>query len=305
MSVDALQKRIRKLKTPIMVCIAPDYEQLPPQLKEEAVAQYGPTLQAAAEAVCAFSVGILDALKNVVPAVAIETAAFTALGADGVAVMQRVLQYAAKLGYYVLLDTMRADITPNAQMLAKACFGQITVGEASFQPYPCDGVLLNSYLGSDGVLPFTEYCKEGKNVFLLTRSSNKSAREVQDLLSGDRLVYQVMADLAMRWSTDLFDVNGYSQIGLCVGVNNVPVLKRLRAKYDRLFFLVPGFGAQGGNVKDAQYAFDKFGHGAALMVGRSIVNAWQKAEDPEHYADRAKAAAEKLRDQLKLYVTVM
>ena len=125
--------------------------------------------------------------------------------------------YGRNTGYYVLLDLMRADLGTTAQDQADACFGAIQVGEASFTPYPCDGVLMSGFLGSDAVKPFVDYCRAGKNVFIISRSSNKSAREVQDLLSGDRVVYQVMADLAMRWSTGLFGANGYSEIGIAVG----------------------------------------------------------------------------------------
>lgn len=305
MSIDVLQAKIRKLKNPTMVCICPSYSELPPALCDAARAEYGDTLRAAAEACGTFSCELLEALRDLVPAVSVETACFSALGADGVAVMQRVLRRAQECGYYVMLDMMRADIAPNAELLAASCFGSIAVAEQQFTPYPCDGVLLSSYLGSDAAKPFTRYCAEGKNVFLLTRSSNKSAREVQDLLSGDRVVYQVMADLAMRWSTDLFGANGYSQIGLAVGATNPQILARLRDKYDRLFFVVPGYGAQGAGAKDAQYAFDKFGHGAAIMAGRSILNAWQKTDDAENYISLAREAAEKMRRQLSSYVTVI
>ena len=105
--------------------------------------------------------------------------------------------------------------------MARACFGGIQVGEQTFTPYACDGVLMTGYLGSDSVKPFTQYCKDGKNVFIIARSSNKSAREVQDLLSGDRVVYQVMADLAMRWSLDQFGKNGYSEIGIAAAAKNM------------------------------------------------------------------------------------
>ena len=201
MSIDALQSKIRKMKNPTMVCICPYYDQIPAYLRENARAEFGDTLRAAAEACLAFSCGILDALADIVPAVSVETACFTALGADGTTAMQQVLNYATQKGYYVLLDAMRCDIAPNAELLAQSCFGLIQVGDYGYRPYVCDGVLLSSYLGSDAVKPFTRFCAEGRNVFLLAHSSNKSAREVQDLLSGDRVVYQVMADLAMRWST--------------------------------------------------------------------------------------------------------
>ena len=306
MSIDALQSKIRKMKNPTMVCICPYYDQIPAYLRENARAEFGDTLRAAAEACLAFSCGILDALADIVPAVSVETACFTALGADGTTAMQQVLNYATQKGYYVLLDAMRCDIAPNAELLAQSCFGLIQVGDYGYRPYVCDGVLLSSYLGSDAVKPFTRFCAEGRNVFLLAHSSNKSAREVQDLLSGDRVVYQVMADLAMRWSTDLFGRNGYSEIGIAAAATNPTVLRTLREKYDRLFFLVPGYGTQGGNAKDVQYAFDKLGHGAAIMAGRSVLYAWQRQDDgADHYQQYAREAALKMREQILGYITVL
>lgn len=306
MSVDVLQQKIRKRKAPIMVCLCPYYDQIPSFLREQAREEFGDTLAAAAESCRAFCFGVLDALEGVVPAVSVETACFLTFGADGIAAMQKVLAYAKEKDYYVLLDAMRCDIGPNAEVLAESCFGSVKVGEQAFTPFACDGILLSSYLGSDAAKPFTRFCAEGKNVFLLSHSSNKSAREVQDLLSGDRVVYQVVADLAMRWSTDLFGRNGYSEIGLAVGANNVPVLKNLRARYDRLFFLVPGFGAQGAGAKDVQYAFDRMGHGAVVMAGRSILYAYLKHEtDEREYAQAARSAAEKMREQILGYITVI
>ena len=306
MSIDALQSKIRKMKNPTMVCICPYYDQIPAYLRENARTEFGDTLRAAAEACLAFSCGILDALADIVPAVSVETACFTALGADGTTAMQQVLNYATQKGYYVLLDAMRCDIAPNAELLAQSCFGLIQVGDYGYRPYVCDGVLLSSYLGSDAVKPFTRFCAEGRNVFLLAHSSNKSAREVQDLLSGDRVVYQVMADLAMRWSTGLFGTNGYSEIGIAVGATNRPVLETLRRKYDRLFFLVPGYGAQGAGAKDAQFAFDRMGHGAAIMAGRSILYAFRKQDgDGQDYQQAALQAAEKMKKQILSYITVM
>lgn len=136
MAVDVLQAKIRKLKNPTMVCICPTIRELPLHIKEDARHKYGQTLRAAAEAYKTFSFGILDALKDTVPAVSVISGAFSALGADGVAAMQEVLSYAASLGYYVLLDLMRADLGTTAEDLANACFGKIQVGEESFTPTP-------------------------------------------------------------------------------------------------------------------------------------------------------------------------
>lgn len=306
MAIDSLQEKIRKMKNPTMVCLCPTLSALPAGIKESAMQTHGETLSGAAAAYEAFCRGILDVLQDTVPAVSVVSGAFSALGADGVAAMQRVLAHAKSLGYYVMLDLMRADLFSAAEDMAAACFGELTFGGQRFTPYACDGVLTTAYLGSDAIKPFTQYCKDGKNVFLIARSSNKSAREVQDLLSGDRVMHQVMADLAMRWSGDCFGRNGYSEIGLAVGATNPAVLKRLRGKYDRLFFLVPGYGVQGGYAKDAAGAFDRFGHGAVVMAGRLITNAWQKhSETGEDYALRAREAAVRMREQLTGYVTVI
>ena len=306
MGIDELQAKIRKLKNPSIVALCPELSLLPPQVVSSARAELGDTLAAAAESYRRFCYAILDALVESVPAVSVESGCFFALGAAGIAAMQDVLRYARDKGYYVLLDLMRCDLPPAVDTLAESCFGQIPVGESTFTPYPCDGVILSAYLGSDGAKPFTKFCAAGKTVFLIARSSNKSAREVQDLLSGDRVVYQVMADLAMRWSTGLFGANGYSEIGIAVGATNRQVLETLRRKYDRLFFLVPGYGAQGAGAKDAQYAFDRMGHGAAILAGRSILYAYRKQEsDGADFAEQARLAAEKMRTQILGYVTVL
>ena len=307
MSIDFLQERIRKLKNPTMVGLDPYLPILPKHIVQEAFDRDGQTLAGAAAAYYRFCTELLDALKDIVPAVKIQSACFEALGADGIAQMQRISAYAKDLGYYVLIDSMRGDVGNIAEIHAQAMFGTVPVGETAHQIYRCDALTVNGYLGSDGVKPYLPYCKnDGKNIFLLLKTSNKSSREVQDLLSGDRVVYQVMADLAMRWSTGLFGANGYSEIGIAVGATNRQVLETLRRKYDRLFFLVPGYGAQGAGAKDAQYAFDRMGHGAAILAGRSILYAYQKQDgDGQDYQQAALAAAEKMKKQILSYITVM
>ena len=283
MGIDELQAKIRKLKNPSIVALCPELSLLPPHLLAQARAELGDTPDAAAESYRRFCFAILDALVESVPAVSVESGCFFALGAAGVAAMQDVLHYAHEKGYYVLLDLMRCDLPPAVDALAESCFGELKIGDAAFTPYPCDGVLMSGFLGSDAVKPFADYCRTGKNVFIISRSSNKSAREVQDLLSGDRVVYQVMADLAMRWSTGLFGANGYSEIGIAVGATNRQVLETLRRKYDRLFFLVPGYGAQGAGAADVQYAFDRFGHGAigrASLLADKDINSMNPREAP-------------------------
>ncbi len=307
MSIAALQERIRRSKSPVMVGLDPYLPILPPHIVREAFAEHGQTLHGAAEAYARFCAELLDALKDVAPAVKLQSACFEALGADGIAVMQRLSVYAKKLGYYVLIDSMRGDVGSVAEIYAQAMFGEVPVGETAHCLYACDALTVNGYLGSDGIKPFLPYCKrDGKNIFLLLKTSNRSSREVQDLLSGDRVVYTAMADLVMRWSTDLFGKNGYSEIGAVVGATFPQTLRLLREKYDRLFFLVPGYGAQGGTAKNVQFAFDRFGHGAIVTASRSILCAWQKAgSDGTDYLTHAVAAAEKMKKEIARYVTIL
>lgn len=307
MSIAALQERIRRSKSPVMVGLDPYLPILPPHIVREAFEEHGQTLHGAAEAYARFCTELLDALKDAAPAVKLQSACFEALGADGIAVMQRLSVYAKELGYYVLIDSMRGDVGSVAEIYAQAMFSEVPVGETAHRLYACDALTVNGYLGSDGIKPFLPYCKrDGKNIFLLLKTSNRSSREVQDLLSGDRVVYTAMADLVMRWSTDLFGKNGYSEIGAVVGATFPQTLKLLREKYDRLFFLVPGYGAQGGTAKNVQFAFDRFGHGAIVTASRSILCAWQKAgSDGTDYLTHAVAAVEKMKKEIARYVTIL
>lgn len=309
MSIDVLQKAIRKMKNPSMFGLDPTPDIIPDFIFDAAYAQYGNTLRGIAEAYRVFCTGLLDELNDVVPAVKIQSACFEALGHDGIRVMQELLAYAKELGYYVLLDSMRGDVGNIAEIYANAMFGQIEARGEVFCPYTCDGITVNGYLGSDGIKPFLPYLKDNsqKNIFLLIRTSNKSSGEVQDLISGDRVVHTAMADLAQRWSNGLFGKCGYSEIIAVVGAGKPQMLESLRSKYDRLFFMVPGYGAQGGTAKQVQYAFDRFGHGAIISASRSIIAAWKAKDgsDGTDYRACSRAAAEKMRDDLRKFVRVL
>ena len=307
MSIDLLQSKIRKLKTPIVVGLDPTPELIPPELLAQCRDQLGDSVAALAEGYLRFCKGILDALKKLVPAVKVQAACFDALGWQGVKVMQELLAYAKKQGYYVLLETMRTDVGHIAAITAESVFGGIPCGEERVFPYPCDGLVLNGYLGSDGIKPYLPFVKEdGKNLFVVVKSSNKSSAEVQDLISGDRVIHTAMADLTLRWSTDLFGKCGYGEVGAVVGGLAPRAIQNLRKRYDTLFFLVPGYGAQGGVAKHASYAFDRFGHGAIVSASRSVIGAWKQEEYAglNHQA-AAVAAVEKMKRQLETYVTVL
>lgn len=309
MSIDVLQKSIRKMKNPSMFGLDPTPDIIPAGIFDEAYGQYGCTLRGIAEAYRIFCTGLLEELCDVLPAVKVQSACFEALGHEGIKVMQELLSYAKELDYYVLLDSMRGDVGNIAEIYANAMFGQIEARGEIFCPYTCDGITVNGYLGSDGIKPFLPYLKDNsqKNIFLLIRTSNKSSGEVQDLISGDRVVHTAMADLAQRWSVGLYGKCGYSEIAAVVGATKPQMIQMLRNKYDRLFFMVPGYGAQGGTAKNVQYAFDRFGHGAIISASRSIIAAWKQEEGASgaNYRACSRRAAEKMRDDICKYVTVL
>lgn len=307
MSFDVLQEKIRKQKCPVMLGLDPYLPILPPHIVRDALEEHGQTPRGAAAAYYRFCTELLDRLVEQVPAIKLQSACFEALGADGIAQMQRISRYASERGYYVLIDSMRGDVGSVAEIYAQAMFGTVPIGTESHALYACDALTVNGYLGSDGIKPFLPYCKRnGKNLFLLLKTSNKSSREVQDLLSGDRVVYTAMADLVMRWSEGLFGKNNYSAIGAVVGATFPQTLKLLREKYDRLFFLVPGYGTQGGTAKKVQFAFDRFGHGAIIAASRSILCAWQKTgSDGTDYLDQAAAAVKQMKNDIAKHVVIL
>ena len=307
MAIDVLQEKIRKMKNPTMLGLDPTVELIPAWLLDETRAEFGNTSEGIAEAYYRFCAAILTELKETVPAVKVQSACFEALGAAGIAVMQRLLEEATELGYYVILDSMRGDAPHIAAVLAESVFGGIRMGEETYYPYHCDGITLNGYLGSDSLKPFLPYCRDGnKSVFVLVKTSNKSGREVQDLISGDRVVHTAMADLVMRWSGGEYSKSGYMPLGIVMPATDQRVLTSMRKRYDRLFFLVAGYGAQGGSARHASCAFDEFGHGAIVSASRSILGAWQQdGNDGRGFALCAMEAAVKMKKDLGKFVTVI
>lgn len=308
MSIDVLQNKIRKLKNPSMLGLDPTAEFIPEYLLEESFSVHGQTAEGLAHAFDVFCSNLLHALKDIVPSVKIQTACFEALGGAGMTVMQKLCEEARELGYYVVLDFMRGDAPHIAELFAKSIFQGVDIGDKKWTPYPCDAVTVNGYLGSDSVKPFLPYCQnDDKAIFLLVKTSNRSGREVQDLISGDRVVHTAMADLAMRWSGGLFGKNGYSQIAAVMPATDQRALAAMRQRYNRIFFLVAGYGAQGGIARHAASAFDEFGHGAVVSASRSILGAWKQDEtsDGHDYVQKALEAAVKMKKDLSKFVTVI
>jgi len=292
MSIDVLQDKIRKTKNPTMVDLALPVKDLPMHLLEACESQ--------AAAYGLFCRELLEKLKGTVPAVRIGFTAFSLLGAEGLNELIAVLKAAKNLGYYVAVEAPFILSPMMAQSVADAFWGDRAI-------YPCDGLIINAYPGSDVVKPFLPYVTDGKkDLFPVVRTSNKSAPEIQDLLCGSRLVHAAAADQINRFGADNTGKCGYARVSVVAGANAPESLRTLRSKYPRLFILVDDMDYSGCNAKNCSYAFDKFGHGAVVCAGPTLTMAWKSAESKGHdYQDQALAAAERMKKNLTRYTTVL
>ena len=306
MSFDVLQEKIREKANPTVAGLDARVEYVPPHILKKHTDRLGETLEAAAEAICEFDYGLIDALYDVVPAVKPQAAYFEMLGWRGMKVMEDVMAYAKNKGLYVIADIKRGDIGTTATAYAESWLGATQVGSASLSAFDADCVTLNGYMGSDAINPFLNECvARGKSAFVLAKTSNPSSAELQDMVAGDRSVYTVMGDLIEQWGKGTEGACGYQALGAVVGATHPSVLRELRLRLPKTFFLVPGYGAQGGTAEDVRNAFDELGRGAIINASRSIMCAWKKTgKDGADYQEAARAAAEKMRDELKEFITV-
>ncbi|MCL2391371.1 MAG: orotidine-5'-phosphate decarboxylase [Oscillospiraceae bacterium] len=298
MSFDRLQKKIDDMQNPSVVGLDPALEHVPPHILQKHVAEKGETLEAAGAAVCEFNFGLIDALCDIVPAIKPQSAYYELLGPCGVLALKQTCDYAKSKGMYVICDGKRNDIGSTAEAYAVAYFGTVKVGNSELRPFDVDALTINAYLGSDGVKPFVDMAeKYDKAVFALVRTSNPSARELQDKFIGDERLYTIVGDLLEEISRETVGEYGYSRVGAVVGATYPEEAEFLRARLSNTFFLVPGYGAQGGAAADAAKAFDKNGRGAIVNSSRGIIAAWKKSG--EDYAVAARNEALRMRDEFR------
>ena len=306
MSFDILQEKIKEKANPTVAGLDARVEYVPPHILKKYTDCLGETLEAAAEAIGEFDRGLIDALCDVVPAVKPQAAYFEMLGWRGMKVMEDVMAYAKSKGLYVIADIKRGDIGTTATAYAEGWLGTTQVGSSALPSFNADCVTLNGYMGSDAINPFLKECvAHNKSAFVLAKTSNPSSADLQDMMAGDRVIYTVMGDLIEQWGKGTEGSCGYQALGAVVGATHPAVLKELRERLPKTFFLVPGYGAQGGTAEDVRNAFDDLGRGAIINASRSIMCAWKKTgKDGVDYQEAARAAAEKMRDELKEYITV-
>jgi len=314
MSFVLLQEIIDVMGNPTVVGLDPDLGHIPPEILEKHIAESGETLAAATQAILEFNKGLIDVLCDIVPAIKPQSAYYEMLGSYGVFALQTTCEYAKSKGMYVILDGKRNDIGSTAAAYSAAYLGGINVGNAMIKPFDVDALTVNAYLGSDGLKPFIETAIEcDKAIFALVRTSNPSAGELQDLLVvGDeggnacagasdgslpRKVFVKVGELLEAISNETIDKNGYTRVGAVVGATYPEEMQFLRKHLKNTFFLVPGYGAQGGSAEDVAFAFDENKRGAIVNSSRGIIAAWKKSGSD--YATAAREEAINMRDELR------
>ncbi len=299
--MEKLIERIIALKNPTVVGLDPTLAYIPEQIKEEAFEQYGKTLKGAAKACLAFNKGIIDAICDIVPAVKPQCAYYEQFGWQGMKTLAKTIAYAQKKGMYVITDGKRNDIGSTMQAYASAHLGLVNVEGETCVPFGADALTVNGYLGTDGIKPLLDIMvgNPDKGIFVLVKTSNPSSGELQDQKLDGKSVYETMGAMCEQWGADSIGKYGYSQVGAVVGATYPAQLTELRAKLPHTFFLVPGYGAQGGGAKDVAGAFDKNGLGGIVNSSRAVLTAWKKEGfSAGSYAQAARAEAIRMRDDI-------
>ena len=292
MSIDRLQDKIRKTKNPTVLDFDICHEHLPPHL----LAEEGSFLRAYTR----FCLELLEGLRGMIPAVRFNFGGFALLGTEGLVALSKILDHARNLGFYIFLDVPEALSTQRAASNADLLF-------ADGSDWIFDGLVLSAYIGSEAIKPFAVMlAQKDKALFVATRTGNKSAMELQDLLTGGRHVYEAKTDVVNRFKNAEATKSGYDRVAIIGPASFAPILHKLREKYKNLFIMVDGYDYSGANAKNCADAFDRYGHGAIVCAGTSVTAAWLAQEnDGTDYISDAKESAERMKKNLTRYFSVM
>ena len=301
--ISRLNEKIQATGAPIVVGLDPMLGFIPEKILNSAFAEYGETLEGAAEAVWQFNKGIVDAVYDLIPVVKPQIAMYEQFGIPGLMAFSKTVKYCREKGLLVIGDVKRGDIGSTSAAYATGHLGKVRVGENVFAPFDEDFATVNPYLGSDGVKPFIDVCKENdKGIFILVKTSNPSSGEFQDRLVDGKPLYELVGKMVDEWGTDCMD-GEYSNVGAVVGATYPEMGKVLRDIMPKACILVPGYGAQGGSGKDLIPFFRKDGLGAIVNSSRGIIAAWKQEKyasyGAEAYADASRAAVIAMREDIQ------
>ena len=295
-----LIEKIAQMQNPSVVGLDSLLDYIPQHIKDEKFATYGDTFDAAAQSILEYNKAIIDQICDIVPAVKPQAAYYEMYSWQGMWALCETVKYAQEKGMIVIIDGKRNDIGSTMQAYAKAHLGTSTVNGKELSAFGQDMLTVNGYLGSDGVNPLLPICDEqDKGIFVLVKTSNPSSGELQDQKIGDKSIYETMGAMCEQWGSQTENNYGYSRVGAVVGATYPEQLAEMRQKMPHTFFLVPGYGAQGGGANDVAGAFDKNGLGAIVNSSRAILTAWKKAgTDGKDFAEQARKAALAMKEDI-------
>ncbi len=298
--IDQLMEKIEETRNPTLIGLDTTLALIPKELVEEYQGMGENPLEGTLEAILAFNKEIIRHIKEVVPAVKIQIAMYEQYGWQGIRVYQKTVEYAKEKGLLVIGDIKRGDILSTAEAYA-AHIGRAPVNGGVVDSWGEDWVTVNPYFGTDGMLPFLQNCqKYKKGIFVLVKTSNPSGEEIQDLSCGDHKLYEIVGSLVEQWGENLKGRNGYSSVGAVVGATQPEQGARLRQQMPHTFFLVPGYGIQGGNGAWLKNYFDEEGRGAIIHSARAILSAHldRRKYRWNQYGEAALAAAIKMKEEV-------
>lgn len=304
--INKLISKIQKTNAPIVVGLDPTMKFVPEYIKKAAFAEYGETLEGAAEAIWQYNKGIVDAICDLVPAVKPQVAMYEQFGVPGMVTFQKTVDYCREKDLVVIGDVKRGDIGSTSEAYAVGHLGKVQVGNSRLAGFNEDFVTVNPYLGSDGVKPFLKVCKEeGKGIFVLVKTSNPSSGEFQDrIMAGEeKPLYELVGRQVAAWGAECMPDSGdYSYVGAVVGATYPEQGRILRKMMPHTFILVPGYGAQGGKGADLVHFFNEDGLGAIINSSRGIIAAYQQEQYARYgeqgYAEASRAAVVKMQKDI-------
>lgn len=294
--IDRLIEKIKETDAPIVAGLDPMLSYIPAHVQEKAFAEYGETLEGAAEAIWQFNKEIVDKIYDLIPAVKPQIAMYEQFGVPGIAAFKRTVDYCREKGLVIIGDIKRGDIGSTSAAYAAGHIGRVQVGSRSYAPFQEDFVTVNPYLGSDGVNPFLEVCKEEKKgIFVLVKTSNPSSGEFQDRQIDGKPLYELVGEKVAAWGAEAMG-DAYSRVGAVVGATYPEMGKALRKIMPKAYILVPGYGAQGGKGKDLAHFFNADGLGAIINSSRGLIAAYKQEQyaqfGEENFGDASRAAVE-------------
>ncbi len=300
--INKLIKKIEQSKAPIVVGLDPMLSYIPDHVKEKAYQEKGETLAGAAQAIWEFNKAIVDATYDLIPAVKPQIAMYEQFGIEGLIAFKKTVDYCKEKDLVVIGDIKRGDIGSTSAAYATGHLGKVKVGSNTYCGFDEDFATINPYLGSDGVEPFIDVCKEEKKgLFILVKTSNPSSGEFQDQLIGGRPLYELVGEKVAEWGEKCMG-DQYSYIGAVVGATYPEMGKILRKIMPKTYILVPGYGTQGGKGEDLVHYFNKDGLGAIVNSSRGIIAAYKQAAyekfGPAAYADASRQAVIDMREDI-------